>query len=85
MYEHNEAQTLYNLHYFQASYITVVMSLCSSILLVIGKCVVNPRVQQRLYFAIPFELIVVIIGTVVSYLIGSEIFEKVSKCALCQD
>jgi hypothetical protein len=39
--------------------------------MIIGKEVINPRVKPKLRGApIPFELVVVVIGTTISYLIG---------------
>ncbi len=55
----------------QASYITVVMSVCTAIILIIGKEVINPRLAPKIKgIPIPFELVVVVIGILCSYFIG---------------
>jgi hypothetical protein len=59
------------MHELQASYITVIMSLCTCVILIVGKEVVNPLLKPKLRgVPIPFEIVVVAIGTTCSYFIG---------------
>uniref|UniRef100_A0A914XGG2 STAS domain-containing protein n=1 Tax=Plectus sambesii TaxID=2011161 RepID=A0A914XGG2_9BILA len=51
----------------EANLVTVAVSLCSMAFLVFGKELINPRVKTLIPVPIPFELILVIIGTAVSH------------------
>ncbi len=47
------------------------MSVCTAIVLIVGKEVINPRLAPKMKgIPIPFELVVVVIGILCSYFIG---------------
>ncbi|MFH4980166.1 hypothetical protein AB6A40_006875 [Gnathostoma spinigerum] len=48
--------------------VTALISLCAMIFLYLGKDIINVRLQKRIPVAIPFELLLVIIVTAVSYI-----------------
>ena len=54
----------------QSSYVTVAMSACTMIFLIVSKEFVNPRIKKYIKTGIPFDIIVVMIATLVSYLLG---------------
>jgi MFS superfamily sulfate permease-like transporter len=46
------------------------MSVCAVLFLIITKELFNPRIKRYIKTGVPFEIIVVILGTLASYLLG---------------
>uniref|UniRef100_A0A915Q2N2 STAS domain-containing protein n=1 Tax=Setaria digitata TaxID=48799 RepID=A0A915Q2N2_9BILA len=51
----------------EANLCVVTISVVSIVILMLGKYVLNPPIQRRIRFPVPFELLVMIAGTLVTY------------------
>jgi MFS superfamily sulfate permease-like transporter len=58
--------------------VTIAMSACTILFLVVSKECINPRIKRHVKVGIPFDIIVVIIATLVSYLLGLHVKYNVS-------
>ncbi|KAL3991044.1 sulfate permease family protein [Acanthocheilonema viteae] len=66
----------------KANLYVVSISVMSIVILMLGKYIINPPIQQRIRIPVPFELIVMITGTLVTYMLELNVKQKVAIVGL---
>ncbi|VIO90004.1 Uncharacterized protein BM_BM13610 [Brugia malayi] len=78
---------LFKLPYFLFDFVTllkdanlcvVIISVISIVILMLGKYILNPSIQQRIRIPMPFELFVMILGTLMTYMLELNVKQKVA-------
>uniref|UniRef100_A0AAF5PMU8 STAS domain-containing protein n=1 Tax=Wuchereria bancrofti TaxID=6293 RepID=A0AAF5PMU8_WUCBA len=62
----------------EANLCVLTISVISIVILMLGKYILNPPIQQRIRIPMPFELFVMIFGTLVTYMLELNVKQKVA-------
>ncbi|KAM3727529.1 Sulfate permease family protein [Dirofilaria immitis] len=66
----------------EANLYVVIISMISIIILMLGKYILNPRIQRSIRIPMPFELLVMVVGTLVTYMLELNVKQKVAIVGL---
>ncbi|EFO16509.1 hypothetical protein LOAG_11998 [Loa loa] len=66
----------------EANLCVVIISVISIVILMVGKYILNPLIQQRIRIPMPFELLVMIAGTLMAYIFELNVKQKVAIVGL---